>query len=132
MPTMIAAPKTMNCIAGRQAENQQHLRQDVSASAAIQVEVALASPPEKRRARNDDCGDRREQVGGAEGRVDVDADTGEQDRRDAVEDAGRRVRERRRAFAPAGRPSTRLSDSRPPPDTVARRTCSEARALPRS
>ena len=43
---MIAAPKTMNCHPTERPRISSIWLSSVSASAAIQVEVALASPPE--------------------------------------------------------------------------------------
>ena len=43
---MIAAPKTMNCIAADRPRISSICVRKVSASAAIHVDVALASPPE--------------------------------------------------------------------------------------
>ena len=43
---MIAAPNTMNCNAAESPKMSSISVRNVSASAAIQVEVALASPPE--------------------------------------------------------------------------------------
>jgi hypothetical protein len=45
-PTMIAAPKTMNCMRAESPKMSSISVRNVSAIAAIHVDVALASPPE--------------------------------------------------------------------------------------
>ena len=123
IPTMIAAPKTMTQ-RRRQAQDQQHLRQEGERERGHPGRGRARQPARERRARDDDRGDRREEVGRAERRVDV-----MRSRRAAPPrrvQAPRPCTRRRRASGRAGRPSTRLAGSRRPPGSAGRRRCSEA------
>ena len=75
------------------AEDQQHLVQQRQGERCHPGRGRARQPARERRAGDDDGGDRREQVGGPERRVDADPDAGEQHGRDRVERAGRRVGE---------------------------------------
>src|SRR5262245_52555580 len=77
----------------REAENAKHLRQQGECQRCDPRRRCAREPSRERRARDHDRGDRRQQVRRPEAGVDADANTGEQDRCQPVEDARGDVRE---------------------------------------